>query len=68
LRISPANDARIQALRSAPLNSWVALSDDETNIVAVGETYEQVVKASDNAGVDDPVIIKTPKVWASFSI
>jgi hypothetical protein len=65
---NPQNDARVKALRSAPLDSWVALSADESKIVAIGETYEQVVSASESAGADDPVIVKTPKVWASLSI
>lgn len=64
----PHNDARIQALRSAPLNSWVALSDDESKIVAIGKTYEEVVSASTRAGVEDPLIVKTPKVWAPLSV
>jgi len=61
-------NARTEALRSAPPDSWVALSDDETHVVAVGRTYEEVVAASDNAGITDPIIVKTPVVWSSFSV
>ena len=63
-----ATDPRLEALRSAPLNSWVALSEDETKVVAVGATYDEVVKNSEMAGTSDPVLIKTPKDWASFSL
>jgi len=63
-----ANDPRLEALRTAPLNSWVALSEDETKIVAVGATYDEVVKNSEMAGASDPILIKTPKDWASFSL
>jgi len=45
---------------SAPLDSWVALSDDETRIIAVGATYSEAAEKSERAGVSDPVIIKTP--------
>jgi hypothetical protein len=62
------SDPRFEALQSAPPDSWIALSKDESKIVAVGETYEEVVTASDSAGVNDPVIVKTPKVWASLSV
>jgi hypothetical protein len=61
-------DLRLEALRSAPLDSWIALSEDETKIVASGATYEEAVTRSEEAGVSDPLIIKTPKVWASFSV
>lgn len=60
--------ARVEALRSAPPNSWVVLSDDESRIVAIGKTYEEAVAASDKAGVIDPVVVKTPTVWSSLSI
>jgi len=62
------NEPRINALRSAPLDSWVALNQDETVIVAVGSTYEEAVKRSEEKGVRDPVLIKTPKSWLRLSV
>jgi hypothetical protein len=56
--------SRVELLRSAPLNSWVALSEDESSIVAVAPTYEEAVRKSEEAGVLDPVLTKTPKDWA----
>ena len=61
-------DARLEALRSAPLNSWIALSEDESKIVAVGSTFSEVVTNSEKAGVSDPIIIETPKAWAPLSV
>ena len=61
--MSPQEAARLEALRSAPLNSWVALSEDETKIIAVGATYSEAAENSERAGVSDPVIIKTPPKW-----
>lgn len=61
-------DARFEALQSAPLDKWVALSEDESKIVAVGSTYAEAVANSERAGVSDPVIVKTPKVWAPLSV
>lgn len=62
------SDARFEALKSAPLDSWVALSEDETKIVAVGSSYEEAVRRSEKAGVSDPVLVKTPRVWLPISV
>jgi hypothetical protein len=61
-------DSRLELLRQAPLDSWVALSDDETRIVAVGKTYDEAVRGSEQAGVADPLLLKTPKRWLPFSV
>lgn len=63
-----AADVRLELLRKAPLDSWIALSEDETKIVAVGATYEEVARKSDLAGESDPVLLKTPKVWLPLSV
>lgn len=63
-----AADRRLELLRSAPLDSWIALSEDETSIVASGSTYEEVVRNSEKAGVSDPLLIKTPKAWQSIAV
>ena len=61
-------DRRLELLRKAPLDSWIALSEDESRIVAVGATYSEVVRSSEDAGIDDPVILKTPKHWLPLSV
>jgi hypothetical protein len=66
--MSPRAAARLKALRSAPLDSWVALSDDESTVVAVGKTYSEAAEKSERAGVDDPIIVKTPAQWAPLSV
>jgi hypothetical protein len=62
------NSARTEALRAAPPNSWVALSEDETRVIATGSTYDEVVAKSREAGVEEPVLIKTPNNWYSLSV
>lgn len=59
---------RLATLRSAPLDSWIALSEDETQIVAVGKTYEEVARKSEQAGAEDPLILKTPPSWTPLSV
>jgi hypothetical protein len=66
--MAAAADVRLDLLRKAPLDSWIALSGDETRIVAVGATYEEVVRKSDLAGESDPVLLKTPKGWLPLSV
>ena len=66
--MSTTTDARFEALQSAPMDKWIALSEDESKIVAVGSTYGEAVANSEKAGVSDPIMIKTPKVWAPLSV
>jgi len=64
--MSPQDARRLELLRSVPLNSWIALSEDETKIVATGATYLEVVERSEKAGISDPLILKTPQQWSPF--
>jgi hypothetical protein len=66
--MSPENKNRLAVLRSAPLNKWIALSQDETAIVAIGDTYAEVSERSESAGVCDPIILKTPEEWVPVSL
>jgi hypothetical protein len=63
-----SRDPRFEALQSAPLDSWIALSEDETKIVAVGASYDEAVKKSERAGVSDPVLVKTPATWNPIAV
>ena len=65
---NPKSDARLNALRDAPLDSWIALSEDESRIVAVGTSFEEVTRNSETAGVENPMVIKTPKSWLPLSV
>lgn len=40
-------DERVRILREAKPNSWVAFSEDESKVVAYGDTWAQVVKAAE---------------------
>ncbi len=51
-------------LRSAPRNCWLALSEDETQIVAHGKTPDDAAVAARMAGVGDPILIWAPDTWA----
>jgi len=62
------NAPRSEALRGAPLDSWIALAEDESAIVAIGNTYEEVSQQLDKAGLDNAIIIKTPPSWTPFAV
>lgn len=68
MKLSSENAARLELLKSAPLDSWIALSEDESRIIATAQTYSEVVELSEQAGETDPVILKTPEQWAPFSV
>jgi hypothetical protein len=50
-------------LNNAPRNCWLALSDDETKIVGRGESIADAVKEAKKAGIEDPVVVWSPKTW-----
>ena len=66
--MSPEAKIRLNTLRSAPLDSWIALSQDESRIIAVGKTYMEVSDRSDEAGEPDSIILKTPTAWEPISV
>ena len=50
-------------LAQAPRNGWIALSEDESQVVGSGSTVEEAVSAAANRGVEEPVLVKSPKEW-----
>ena len=68
MRLSPENRIRLEILRSAPLDAWIALSEDESRLIAVGNNYSEVSEKADAAGEADAVILKTPSAWSTFSV
>jgi TPP-dependent indolepyruvate ferredoxin oxidoreductase alpha subunit len=68
MKTNPAIEARVVALRNAPLDSWVALSDDETKILASGASYQEVADELDRMGNESAVILKTPSSWELLAV
>lgn len=66
--MSPESAVRLKTLRAAPLDAWIALSGDESRIVAVGRDYSEVAAKVNAAGETDALILKTPPAWAPFSV
>jgi hypothetical protein len=55
--------ARLDALKNAPPNGWVAFSEDEETLIGYALTYEEAVEKAEKSGVSDPVIVKVPENW-----
>lgn len=58
-----SND-RLSALINAPLDRWIALSADESRIVAEGATFAEVSDLVDKSGESDPLIVRVPEDWS----
>jgi hypothetical protein len=65
---SQSESRRADLLRAAPLNSWVALSADETKIVAVGNTFVEADAIAKKSGEKNYVLTRTPDAWHPRSL
>jgi hypothetical protein len=59
----PVASQRLELLRSAPMNSWIALSADESRIVAIGSTFMEADEAAKRTGEQGYFLTKTPDSW-----
>ena len=59
-------EERVRILREAKPNSWVAFSEDESKVVAYGDSYSEVIRAAESVGEMEPVIVKIPETWSSI--
>ncbi len=59
--MKPEDYARM--LAQAPRDGWIALSEDETKVVGCGVTMEQAISEAAEHGVDEPILVKSPKEW-----
>lgn len=50
-----------EILAKAPRNCWLALNEDETAIVGKGETMREAVEEARKNGVEDPIVLWSPK-------
>jgi hypothetical protein len=57
------DEERVQILREAKPNSWLALSGDESRVAGRGDSFEQAVKDAKEHGENDPLLIKVPDNW-----
>lgn len=56
--------SRLAVLQNAPVNKWIALSADETQILADGDTFSEVASKVEHLDENDFVLIRVPPDWA----
>ncbi|HUG80021.1 MAG TPA: hypothetical protein VML01_00045 [Bryobacterales bacterium] len=54
---------RVKILADATPNTWIALSQDESRVIAEGADFMQAVENASAAGETDPVMIRIPDAW-----
>jgi hypothetical protein len=54
---------RLEILKKAPPNSWLAFDENESRLVGVAPTYTEAVALAAKEGVEEPVLVKTPEDW-----
>ncbi len=57
------SEDRLRTLLGAPLDRWIALSEDESRVVADGASFEEAAAKAEKNGVSDPILVKTPGDW-----
>jgi hypothetical protein len=55
---------RLQILKEAAPDTWLAFSSDESQVVGRGETFSAAAYAAEKAGEQDPVIMLIPSTWS----
>lgn len=55
---------RLQILKEATPNTWLAFSSDESQVVGRGETFGAAADAAEKSGEQDPVIMLVPPTWS----
>lgn len=48
-------------LEKAPRNCWLALNEEQTEIIARGETMRDAVEEAKKIGIEDPIVLWSPK-------
>lgn len=52
-----------EQLRAAPRNCWLALTADQSAVVAHGDTMDEAVAAAQRKGVQEAVLLWAPQEW-----
>jgi hypothetical protein len=52
-----------ELLLGASRECWLALNEEQNRVVGRGQTIKEAVDEAKKNGVDDPIIVWSPKVW-----
>lgn len=62
MRYPELSEAR-KNVQKAPLNGWIAFSEDDERPIAYGATYDEVVANAGKQGASKLVVVKVPETW-----
>jgi hypothetical protein len=62
----PLSPIDLKELLSPYPGKWVALSQDERQVVGVGETIEEAVALANQHGETFPVVVKAPDQFTTY--
>lgn len=63
MRLNSQDEARLKALREAKPRTWVALTEDETQVVGEGSSPGEAGEQARANGCAEPIIWKIPPDW-----
>jgi hypothetical protein len=52
-----------EVIKNAPRNCWLALNDDQSELVGHGDTMESAIDAARANGVEEPVLLWSAEEW-----
>jgi hypothetical protein len=52
-----------EVIKNAPRNCWLALNDDQTEVVGYGDTPDAAIDAALRNGADNTVLLWCPDEW-----
>lgn len=58
--MAPINRNLNELLSHVPIGAWVALSQDESHVVAYAEDMRDAIEKAKAAGEDNPVVTRAP--------
>jgi hypothetical protein len=61
VNMNPATRDLNELLAGIPIGAWVAISQDETRVVAFAEEMRDVIEKARAAGEENPVITRVPQ-------
>jgi hypothetical protein len=63
MMLSTKDATRLQFLRDAKPNSWLAVSEDGYELLGQGDTPEEALEQAKKKGCEDPVLTMVPPEW-----
>jgi hypothetical protein len=61
VKMNPAARDLNELLSGIPIGAWVAISQDETRVVAFAEEMRDVIEKAHAAGEENPIITRVPQ-------